>query len=102
MNLDIFFASIFSLVTVGSFVALTVMTINLPLEQDCRQLYNSIISSKVIGVFYALMLIPAATFSLKGMIWTSVSIIALASVAAFSLTSMSNRINVILRKRGYC
>lgn len=101
-NLDIFFASIFAMATAGSFIALSVMTMNLPLEQDCRKLVNSIVSGKIITIFYVLMLIPVVAFSMKGMVWASVSIIAMASVTAFCLTRMGNRIRIILRQRSYC
>lgn len=101
MNVDILFASCFSFAAIASFIGLTIFTANLPKEQDSEVIFNSMISSKVIGLFFGLMLIPAISFTLKSMPYASASTIMLGAIAAFSLQRLSNRASVILRKRNY-
>lgn len=99
MNIDTIFASGFALVTLTAFISMSIMTTRLPLIQERQVLINSILSNKAIAVFFALMIVPAVSFSAKGLPMAGAATMVLAGVAAMCMTRLSNRARLILAQR---
>lgn len=101
MTVDLLFTATFAAATLGAIIAITTMIVKLPEEYDARALFSNMLTTKVIALFYVSMLIPAFCFQQKGLHYSCLSTIALATVSALGMICLSRRARSILIQRHY-
>ncbi len=100
-SVDTLFASGFLVLTLASLCFITATTVNLS-RQSIQDVALCVFSDKIIGAFFAAVVIMAFVFLFKWQfIYTTFSLILLASVSAASLSWMSKRAHRILIARGW-
>lgn len=100
-QIDILFASCFSLITVASFFFIITYGMRLP-KYSIEDVANSIVGDRAIGIFYVGMVVLATVFVAKwGFLLTALSTIAMASLTATAMSWLDRRADRILIARGW-
>lgn len=100
-NVDALFSSVFLTLSLASVAFITATTMSLA-RQTIYEVALCVFSDKIIGLFFTALVVMAFVFLFKWQfIYTTFSLILLASVSAASLSWMSKRAIRILVARGW-